>query len=290
GLNMSRVFRVSTGIDQTLTPMLRVSFGYMAVRGIDVLHGVNVNAPDPTLGGLRPDPRFANVIALASDANTHTNQFNATMNVNLSPGRPPSNPPRWNWRRTNLRFNYWLAEINNNSDGPFSVSPTGTLTTEWGPAANDRRHRVAAQINTQVLRDLNATLSLATISGLPYTITTGFDGNGDSIFNDRPLGVGRNTARTDSQVTWNLNASYTLRMGARRPSAMQDGQRERDRAGDAQAANANRYRLTFTVNLTNLTNRSNFTGYSGVMTSPFFEQPTAVLNPRKVDIGMTFGF
>jgi hypothetical protein len=42
--------------------------------------------------------------------------------------------------------------------------------------------------------------------------------------------------------------------------------------------------------ITNLTNRANLTGYSGVMTSLFFMQPTAVANPRKVDFGINFFF
>ena len=36
-----------------------------------------------------------------------------------------------------------------------------------------------------------------------------------------------------------------------------------------------------TFNFTNLLNRNNFIGYSGVMTSPFFLQPTAVLSTRR---------
>ena len=30
-------------------------------------------------------------------------------------------------------------------------------------------------------------------SGLPYNITTGFDDNDDTVSNDRPAGVGRDT-------------------------------------------------------------------------------------------------
>lgn len=32
------------------------------------------------------------------------------------------------------------------------------------------------------------------------------------------------------------------------------------------------------------------TGYSGIMTSPFFMQPTGVQNPRKVDMGVNISF
>ena len=32
-------------------------------------------------------------------------------------------------------------------------------------------------------------------SATPYNVTTGVDGNGDTVFNDRPLGVERNSER-----------------------------------------------------------------------------------------------
>ena len=38
------------------------------------------------------------------------------------------------------------------------------------------------------------------------------------------------------------------------------------------------------------TNHNNYVGYSGVITSPFFGQPTNVMNPRKVELGVRFGF
>ena len=48
--------------------------------------------------------------------------------------------------------------------------------------------------------------------------------------------------------------------------------------------------MTFTVSILNLTNRDNYTGFSGVMTSQYFLQPTAVANPRQIDFGMRFTF
>jgi hypothetical protein len=35
---------------------------------------------------------------------------------------------------------------------------------------------------------------------------------------------------------------------------------------------------------------ANYTGYSGTITSPFFRQPTAVNQPRRVEAGINFGF
>jgi hypothetical protein len=42
-----------------------------------------------------------------------------------------------------------------------------------------------------------------------------------------------------------------------------------------------RYRLTFSLQAQNITNHSNYSGYSGVLTSPFFGQPTAVRPPLR---------
>jgi hypothetical protein len=40
----------------------------------------------------------------------------------------------------------------------------------------------------------------------------------------------------------------------------------------------------------NLTNRANYQGFSGVLTSPFYARATAVSAMRKVDVGMGLSF
>ena len=50
-------------------------------------------------------------------------------------------------------------------------------------------------------------------SGTPYNITTGRDDNGDTVFNDRPAGVRRNSARGASQWNLNLRVSRTVNLG-----------------------------------------------------------------------------
>ena len=53
---------------------------------------------------------------------------------------------------------------------------------------------------------------------------------------------------------------------------------------------APRYRVNFSVNLENLTNHANLTGYSGLMTSQYFLQPTQVQGVRRItfSIGVSF--
>ena len=53
---------------------------------------------------------------------------------------------------------------------------------------------------------------------------------------------------------------------------------------------APRYRLNFGVNIENPTNRANYSGYSGVMTSAFFRQPTTAYGVRRItfNVGLSF--
>jgi len=261
-VRLVRTQRVSAGFDQALTPRLRLSSTYSHVSGAHALRGLNLNAP---VGGVRPDPRFANEIEVVADAATRSNQVQTNLTWNLAPSGRAAAQRLINWRRLNLRGSYTVGRFDSNSDGPFVVPPSGTLATEWGPAPNDRRHRFSGAINSQAVRNLTATLSVEGSTGTPYSVTTGFDTNGDLIFNDRPAGVGRNTERTPTQYSWRANFTYAVNIGDRR-------------------------RLSWTMNAMNVTNRYNYTGFSGVMTSPFFRQATAVQNPRKIDLGMSLSF
>jgi hypothetical protein len=58
----------------------------------------------------------------------------------------------------------------------------------------------------------------------------------------------------------------------------------------ASAATPQRYRASVYVFINNITNHANLTGFSGVMTSPFFMTATAVQNPRKVEMGFNLNF
>ncbi len=285
-VQMGMVQRVSGGVDQTINPKVRINASFQSVRSADQLRGRNLNAP---LNGVRPNPDFANIIETISDAAAHSDQLSTTLNVNLAGGVRNTAAALWNPRRTTFRVTYWLARADNNFDGPFIVPPSGTLDAEWAAAAGDRRHRYQVSLNSQALKNLNASFSLGGNTGTPYNITTGFDDNNDSIFNDRPAGVGRNGARTADQATVTANLTYSIGLGAASgpPRAQERGGGERgDRAGQP----SGRYRLVLTLAVNNLTNRPNYSGYTGIRTSPFYLTPTSVMNPRKIDFGLGIRF
>jgi hypothetical protein len=284
-VQMARVSRVSGGVDQTISPKVRFNASFQSVRAGDQLRGRNLNTP---VNGIRPDPNFANVIQTVSDGAQHSDQLSTTLNVNLAGGVRNAGAALWNPRRTTFRIAYWIARADNNVDGPFIVPPSGTLATEWAPTPGDRRHRYQIQLNSQALKNLNATVAVAGNTGTPYTITTGFDDNNDSIFNDRPIGVGRNSVRTAAQATVTANLTYAINIGtATGVRAQERGGDRGDRGGQAASG---RYHLVLTLNINNLINRPNFSGYSGIQTSPFFLTPTTVNNPRKIDFGVGIRF
>jgi hypothetical protein len=260
-LTFARVRAFSAGIDQTLTKQVAVSVLFRDTRQTGVLYGRNLNAP---AAGARPDPAFANVIETVSGARLDNQQLVATLTLNLAPGSRTPAQERFDWRRSTVKASYIAARVEGNSDGAFAVPPSGSLATEWGPNAGDRRHRISLSLNSQALRNVNTTLSLTANTGTPYTITTGLDNNGDLIFNDRPAGIGRNTIRTAAQYTWSFNAAYAIQVA--------------------------RHRVQLTANATNFTNHANLGGYSGVMTSPFFRTATSVSNPRRVEFGLNITF
>jgi len=258
---LARTQAFTAGMDQVLTREISLALLFRETEWSGNLYGRNLNAP---VAGARPDSRFANIIETSSGARMKGRQAVATLTLNLAGGSRTASQARFNWRRETIRFQYIWARFESDSEGAFAVPPSGSLATEWAPIAGDRRHRIAFSVNSQALRNLNATLSLAANSGTPYTITTGLDDNGDLIFNDRPAGVGRNTVRTPSQYTWSLNAAYTTQVAS--------------------------HRVVLTANATNLTNHANLSGFTGVMTSPFFRTATSVTNPRRIEFGLTFSF
>jgi hypothetical protein len=293
GLQMARNVRLSSGVDYAFNPFSRLGVSYAHISGTGLLRGINLNAP---IDGIRPNPALGNLVEVLGDATSRQNTINVFMQISVAP--PSMGPPkeRWNWKRTNFGFNYTLGRSENDTDGAFAVPATGSLAAEWGPAQNDQRHRFGAFFGANWFRPFNANLNLNVSSGSPYTTRTGFDDNGDQIFNDRPFGVGRNSRRGATSVTLNGFFIYNIPIGQKKLGPMPPGIFIMGSPGgnfNVQTMSADalpRFRVGIVVNAQNLTNRSNYVGYSGTQSSPLFGQPTAVQGMRRIDVGLNFNF
>jgi hypothetical protein len=288
-LRLPRNTRTSVGVDQRLHRLVQTTTTYAYQRGSSVYRGLNLNAP---VDGGRPDLLFGNIIEVVSDAKARQHEVQFAMTVNPGALLPAFNAPLIKWNRVTVFANYSWLNVKNNSDGAFATPPTGSLDTEWGSAPFHVPHRFNVTFNNQIVRNLLAQVNFNASSGNPYTIRTGFDENGDLIYNDRPDGVGRNTERGQEQWNLNMAAGYTITFG--RQTTLPPGIGVIGGGGGPQVVTVNnsgaRFRLQFVVQVQNVTNNANYVGYSGVQTSPFFGQPTAVLNTRKVDIGVNLSF
>jgi hypothetical protein len=312
GVRMPRQLRFSGGIDRQVTRQSRIGLTWAHMRGTSLQRGENLNAP---VDGVRPLPQFGNVVQVVSDARSRQDTMTLFYNISLNrpaPGGPAGGPapatpllnglpvgrtqPVIDWRRMSINGQYTAGWLRNNTDGDFSVSPTGDLTREWGAANGDVRHRVITQISSQLVRNLTTSVLMNLVSGSPYTLQTGFDDNGDLIFNDRPANVGRNTERAKGQLYVNANVNYSFTFGRVNPATPPPTAIGITNIGGATqiqtiaVPQTGRYRVSVFASAQNLTNRANYVGYSGVLTSPFFRQPRDVINPRRVDFGVNFGF
>jgi hypothetical protein len=323
GANMAMVrnMRVAGSINQTLTRRTSLSATVSDVRAWNLLVGRNRNAP---VGGLRPNPVFANILETNADGRSRTRSVSTSFSVNLAPMAPASGggaagpagasremammmammpsssgtPQKlFEWRRgLFVSGNYSLSKSENNTDGAFAVPASGNLALEWGPSSGDIRHRVGVNLSSGAFKNINLNINANWSSAPPITIRTGTDDNGDLIFNDRPAGVGRNSARTVS--SWDTSAflSYSVAFGRKQSGGGAQG--VMILSGGTGVVNATtmsmpaqpRYRLGLSVSIQNLTNHQNPAGFSGVRTSPFFMKPTTAFGQRSVNFSMNLSF
>jgi hypothetical protein len=286
-LAMPYVHQLSIGAERTFGEALTVQGSYLRHDGRNQLRSINVNAPDEA--GVRPRPDVGTVTQLDSTGRLDVNRL--TMNANY---RIPSS-------RTMLGMFYILSSTKNHADGPLSLpADSRNPDAEWGPAAQDARHRLFTMFNFPLPKGVRGNIMSQAQSGLPYTVTTGRDDNRDGVSNDRPADVGRNTER--AAWRWDLNAriSRGFGFGGERTATPGGGPVIQRRVGgdgegggpmmmSAERSN-DRFRVDFYVQGYNLLNRTNYLNFSGNLQSPFFGLPSSAGPARRVEVGMQFAF
>jgi hypothetical protein len=268
--NLQRNIRYSAGLDQVLSPRVRLNVLYNWIHLQQQPRGNNLN---PLVNGVRPDPNYGNVIAVVTDTQVRRHEVVLNSTIALAAPSPALQQARVNWRRMNVQAGYTLITVRNNAAGAFVPPPTGNIEDDWGPGSDDAPYRFNIVATGTQVRNLTTVLTWLASSGRVYNETTGFDDNGDGILNDRRPGVGLRSLRGDGQFQMNARFSYAIALGSPAAPGAQP-----------------RYRMNLFTNVTNLTNYRNYANYSGVRTSPFYMTPTVVSNPRRVDVGMNLTF
>jgi len=283
-LQIPYIIQNSIGVETNPFKLFRLTTNYQYQRGVHLLHGRNLNAPVAGLG--RPDPAVGNITNIESSAY----QSSHRLMVGIGPAKFVQGL-FWN-------INYLLMKNTNEADSPFSLpSNNFNLQADRGPSATDFRHLISGFVSKRLPRGFGISTIFQATSALPYNITTGFDNNGDTVINDRPLGVGRNSARGASRWEIGSRLSWGKDFG---PEQQQTGGPQvrmvRIGGGDGAAPPSigmgatKKYRLEFYAQAFNLLNHANLGAFSGVQTSPFFGQATSAQSPRRMELGMRFNF
>ena len=284
-LQIPYIMQSSIGLETNPFKLFRLMTNYQYQRGVHLLHGRNLNAPVPGFG--RPDPTAGNVTDIESSAY----QSSHRLMVGIGPAKFTQGL-FWN-------INYLLIKNTNEADSPFSLpSNNFNLRADRGPAATDFRHLISGFVSKRLPMGFAISTIFQATSALPYNITTGFDNNGDTVINDRPVGVGRNSARGASRWEIGSRLSWGTDFGPEQQQGMGGPQIRMVRIGGGDGAappslpNAatKKYRLEFYAQAFNLLNHANLGAFSGVETSPFFGQATSAQPPRRMELGMRFNF
>jgi hypothetical protein len=155
-------------------------------------------------------------------------------------------------------------------------------------------HQLIAFTNYVLPRAVNLSFQFNAASGLPYNVTTGFDNNGDGVFNDRPAfssassttvyntsfgalspeGAGTPINRNAGTLPWNVHLDSNLSRTFRLPhKAGKEG-----------------HSLALNLRSTNLLNHTNVLAVGGVLGSPLFGQAYQADPGRRIEAGLRWSF
>lgn len=269
-IESSRSDQYSVQYEQQLGATGSASIAYEHLRGTGIIMSPNVNVPtttDPTVPNLgRPDPRFANNLQYQSVGDSWYD------GVTLSVARRPVK-----WGSARLSYTYSKGE---DTAGNFFFSQpqnANDIAAEKGRSDNDQRHRLVLSgtltspsgPGTTILQRVTHGWLFSYIftytSALPFNIQIPTDRNGDTNFNDRPEGVGRNTGEGFDYQALDLRLSRSFPF----PGGVS---------------------LEAIIDAFNVLNRANYQVPNNIITSPAFGQPNGVYDPRQLQLGVRVSF
>ena len=304
--------QASLGVERKLGEHTTLTAEYTLLRGQRLYRMRDINAPQPATG-IRPDPNFLNVDQFETTGSSRSDSLKLGVRATIAD-------------RLHLVAQYTLSHASDDTSCPFPqpdlCSPPADsydLAGERGPADHDQRHR----FNLAGVFDLPGDFTLGCVvslsSGAPYNITTGFDDNQDTVFNDRPnLGNpaapfqsfavdGREVGGTPGVLYDGPQALFAGRLVPTTPSSVhwliQPGPGNVGRNSgrgpafaDIDLRVAKRFVLRekskgsqdveLRLDAFNLLNHVNYYNYVGTLTSPYFGRANDAHVPREIQLSV----
>lgn len=270
GIENSSSEQAALQYEQQLGSTIAASIGYEHLRGRHIIMSRNINVPtttDPSVPNLgRPDPRFANNSQYQSIGDSWYDGVTVAVT---------KRPATWG----SFRLSYTFSKGLDTSGNFFFSQPqdASDIAAERGRSDNDQRHRLSISGTLTTPQASNDTLFHRLANGwlfsyiftyasaLPFNIQLPNDRNGDTNFNDRPVGVGRNTGEGFDFQSLDLRLSRTF--------ALTRGMS-----------------LETSVDIFNILNRANYQVPNNIFGAPTFSKPTAVNDPRQLQLGLRLLF
>jgi hypothetical protein len=175
------VVQTAIGLERQLPKNISIAITYMNSHGVHTLRSRNINAPlagtyDPLSpsSGVRPYGDVGDIYLYESSGLFNQNQLTTNFSARVS-------------HKLTLFGFYMLNQAKSNTDGAGSFPANQyDLSTEYGNAAFDVRHRVFIGGSIEGPFGFRLSPLVVANSGRPFDIVVGRDLNGDSLFNDRP--------------------------------------------------------------------------------------------------------
>jgi hypothetical protein len=236
---------------------------YQNLRGAHLLRSRNINAPLPETGQ-RPDPNFLNVNQVESSGSMRGNALIVTFRGSMG-----------KWIKGMAQ--YTLSRTTDDTSGRFALPADNyNLRPELGRSDFDQRHRFVYAGTMELPRNIWVGMMLKLASGRPFDITTGLDDNLDTVANDRPLGITRNTGQGPGLTQ--LDLRFTKLFRAPRPFKG---------FNQSKPESAN---FAVSIDAFNVLNLTNFSNFVGVQSSPFFGRANSALPARTIQLSFKYKF
>jgi hypothetical protein len=259
GIRSPYTLQFNLGVERQLGKSLTATANYINTRGIKLFRSRNLNAPPPPDFVERPDLSIGVLRQIESSADSQSHALELILRGRLS-------------RFFKGTVQHTHGRAYNNAGGLNSLPANNyDLTGEWARADFDERHRFNLLGTIEAGEWFNLGLKLSLTSGRPYSLTTGRDDNRDSIASDRPEGVRRNSLQGPGSATLDVRWSKEFRLK----------KSEKEDQGPA---------FTLGVDAFNVLNRTNYAGFVGNLSSPFFGLPVAARPARRMQVSMGFSF
>jgi hypothetical protein len=268
--------QASLQLERGLGRFASATAGYSYLRGRAIIMQRNINVPTLTAAQAaavgvanlgRPNPSFGNISQYQSIGDSWFNGLTLTLGTR-------------NLRWGSARVSYTLSSALDDAGNAFFQTPQDNfdVLADKGPSDNDQQHRLVVSGTVggvpgsaigRAMGGFQVGYVASYATGVPFNPVTGTDRNNDTTVNDRPVGMGRNSARQPSTSSFDCRISRAFLAGRHKIEVI-----------------AEAFNLFDHFNVLNVNN----TFGQGTAPIATYGQPTVAGDPRQMQLGVRWSF